>query len=238
MGVNANEVTAAPAVKKYHLVEAEEVDARTAAKSNSAPGSTKKKGKTNWTQLPLEAGGDDSTSSSEAADRSDDGSQRNGFRGGRGRGGNGAGGRSFGRGGGRGPRRNYDSNGSYINGVYVPNTDPKTTAQWAKEQIEFYFSPDNLVRDIFLRQHMDVDGFVPLAFVGSFQAVYSVHQDYLSLLEAMKDSELVELDLENEKVRLRDGWQKWLWPNADGGYGVPRYIKAAMDDDDVEQPSA
>lgn len=95
---------------------------------------------------------------------------------------------------------------------------------------EFYFSPDNLVRDIFLRQHMDVDGFVPLAFVGSFQAVYSVHQDYPSLLTAVKDSELVELDEENEKVRLRDGWQKWLWPNVDGGYGVPRYIKAPIDD--------
>lgn len=94
---------------------------------------------------------------------------------------------------------------------------------------EFYFSPDNLVRDIFLRQHMDMDGFVPLAFVGSFQAVYSVHQDYPSLLAAVKDSELVELDEENEKVRLRDGWHKWLWPNADGGYGVPRYIKAADD---------
>jgi la-related protein 1 len=95
---------------------------------------------------------------------------------------------------------------------------------------EFYFSPDNLVRDIFLRQHMDVDGYVPLAFVGSFQAVYSVHQDYASLLEAVKSSESVELDLENEKVRLRDGWQKWLWPNADGGYGVPRYIKTADED--------
>lgn len=88
------------------------------------------------------------------------------------------------------------------------------------------------MRDIFLRQHMDVDGFVPLAFVGSFQAVFAAHQDYPSLLEAMKDSESVELDAANEKVRLRDGWQKWLWPNADGGYGVPRYIKAA------EEPSA
>lgn len=99
---------------------------------------------------------------------------------------------------------------------------------------EFYFSPDNLVRDIFLRQHMDVDGFVPLAFVGSFQAVYSVHQDYPSLLDAVKESESVELDLENEKVRLRNGWQQWLWPNADGGYGVPRYIKAA-DDEEVSE---
>lgn len=82
------------------------------------------------------------------------------------------------------------------------------------------------MRDIFLRQHMDVDGYVPLAFVGSFQAVYSVHQDYASLLEAMKASEVVELDEENEKIRLRNGWEKWLWPNAEGSYGVARYIKS------------
>ncbi|KAF1780137.1 Winged helix-turn-helix DNA-binding domain [Phytophthora cactorum] len=56
------------------------------------------------------------------------------------------------------------------------------TAQWAKNQIEFYFTSDNL--------------------------------DYESLLEAMKHSETVELDEQNEKIRLREGWQKWVWPNA------------------------
>ncbi|RLN32374.1 hypothetical protein BBJ28_00024242, partial [Nothophytophthora sp. Chile5] len=130
-----------------------------------------------------------------------------------------------------GHRPQYDNNGTYYNGVYVPNPDIQVSAQWAKNQIEFYFTSDNLVRDIFMRQHMDVDGFVPLAFVGSFQAVYSVHQDYESLLEVMKHSETVELDEQNEKIRLRDGWQKWVWPNAEGGYGVPRYIKAG------EEPS-
>lgn len=135
MGVNANDVAgvAPAAVKKYHLVEAEEVSEqpRSGAKANNALGSSKKKGKTSWTQLPLE--GSDEGSSADASSRSDDGSQRqsNGFRNG-GRGGRGG---QFGRGGGRGPRRNYDSNGSYINGVYVPITDPKTTAQWAKEQM-------------------------------------------------------------------------------------------------------
>ncbi|KAF1313527.1 Rna-binding protein, partial [Globisporangium splendens] len=216
MGVNTKDTTAAaPTAKKYHLVEAEEVDQpKTQPRKNgaNAAAGAKKKGKVNWTQFPL--GSEDGSSGSAA--ENDDGSQRNGFRGGR-----------FNGAGVRGPRRNYDNNGAYYNGVYVPNTDPKMTAQWAKEQIEFYFSPGNLVRDIFLRQHMDIDGYVPLAFVGSFQAVYSVHQDYPSLLEAMKISESVELDVENEKVRLRDGWQKWLWPNAEGGYGVPRYIKAA-----------
>lgn len=87
------------------------------------------------------------------------------------------------------------------------------------------------MRDIFLRQHMDVDGFVPLAFVGSFQAVFTMHQDYPSLLDTMKESEYLELDEVNEKIRLRDGWQKWLWPNAEGGYGVPRYVKVAEDAD-------
>lgn len=150
MGVNANEVAAvapAAAVKKYHLVEAEEVNEqpRSGAKGNAnanANGSSKKKGgKTSWTQLPLEGGSDEGSSSGADAGRSDDGSQRNGFRNGSGRNGgrganaNGGRGGQFGRGGGRGPRRNYDSNGSYINGVYVANTDPKTTAQWAKEQM-------------------------------------------------------------------------------------------------------
>jgi la-related protein 1 len=38
---------------------------------------------------------------------------------------------------------------------------------------------------------MDVEGYVPVAFVGSFHAVYSLHQDYASLLEAMKQSEVI-----------------------------------------------
>lgn len=189
---------------------------------------------------------------------------RGGFRGRGGRFG-GRGGRFGGR------RPTHDEHGTYINGVFVPNPDVKVTAQWAKSQMyvvnlwtatevdwlvangvcllslllrtdsEFYLSPDNLVRDMFLRQHMDVDGYVPLAFVGSFQAVFAMHQDYPSLLEAVKDSDVLELDVENEKVRLRDGWQQWLWPNAEGGYGVPRYVKVAADepaDADIDAASA
>lgn len=109
--------------------------------------------------------------------------------------------------------------------------DVKVTAEWAKTQIEYYFTPDNLVRDTFLRRNMDVDGYVPVMLVAGFQAVYAYHQDYQSLLEALKTSEILELDLQNEKIRAREGWQKWLWPNANGGYGLPRYVKV------VEQPS-
>ncbi|GLE08243.1 hypothetical protein PINS_up019294 [Pythium insidiosum] len=84
-------------------------------------------GKVNWTQLPLDGGDATSERSSEDANGSES-------RAGRGRG-RGRGPRS-GRGGYQGDRRPYyDSNGVYYNGVYVPNPDPKVTAQWAKSQM-------------------------------------------------------------------------------------------------------
>lgn len=117
------------------------------------------------------------------------------------------------------------SKGAFYNGVFVPTVDPHVTAQQAKHQIEYYFTPDNLVRDTFLRQNMDMDGYVPVVFVANFQSVLLLHQDYGLLLQALSTSESIEMDLVNEKIRPRVGWQQWLWPNANGGYGLPRYLK-------------
>ncbi|KAG7387267.1 hypothetical protein PHYBOEH_008327 [Phytophthora boehmeriae] len=229
MGMNAADAEAQQGASvKYHLVEAEEVSDKSQAPV-SASKKQQRKGKLNWSQFPVD--GEDSETLQQVdngktkVDNSTDAKTRGGHNG-----------RARGPRGGRfsGRRNQADSNGAFYNGVYVPTPDVNVTAQWAKNQIEFYFTSDNLVRDIFLRQHMDVDGFVPLAFVGSFQAVYSVHQDYESLLEAMKSSETIELDEQNEKIRLREGWQKWVWPNAEGGYGVPRYIKVAEEDAPTE----
>lgn len=218
MGVQANDSAASDGSVKYRLVEAEEVDGSVATKNTTAPAvrpTFKQKGKLNWAQFPMDDVASEKTSeeSNEYRPRSTRGRGRGGRFGG------------SGRGGARTRGAPTDSNGSYFNGVWVPNQDPKLTAEWAKGQIEFYLSADNLVRDMFLRQHMDVDGYVPLAFVGSFQAVFAVHQDYPSLLDAVQASALLELDEVNEKVRPRHNWQQWLWPNGDGTFGVERYIK-------------
>lgn len=122
-------------------------------------------------------------------------------------------------------KHNSNNNNGYYQGVYIPQVDPKITVEYAKQQVEYYLTPDNLVRDTFLRQHMDVDGYVPVAFIANFQSVYSIHQDYPSLLESLKSSEVVEMDNVNEKIRPKYTWQQWLWPNSSGGYGLPRYIK-------------
>ncbi|KAL4174380.1 hypothetical protein KRP22_006318 [Phytophthora ramorum] len=225
MGMNAQEGEPQEGAVKYHLVEAEEVSdkSHTQTAVGRAAQKPKRKGKLNWSQFPLEGEEEEADNAAKTMQVEAKGQQQQTGRGRAPRGG---------RVGGRRPHG--DSNGTFYNGVYVPTPDVHVTAQWAKNQIEFYFTNDNLVRDIFLRQHMDVDGFVPLAFVGSFQAVYSVHQDYESLLEAMKNSDTMELDEQNEKIRLRQGWQTWVWPNADGGYGVPRYIKLAENETPAE----
>lgn len=44
-------------------------------------------------------------------------------------------------------------------------------------QIEFYFSEDNLVRDTFLRSHMDEDGWVPISVIAKFNRVASLCSD-------------------------------------------------------------
>lgn len=197
---------------KYHLVEAEEV--------KDAPTSTQKTPKKmHWSQFVDEMNESNpskskkstsskkmtssATSSKSSSSKSKSRSRRNQNK--------------------RNNQMYQDDNGTYLNGVYVPHNDPRMTVEWAKQQIEFYFSPDNLVRDVFLRQQFDVNGYVPVALLANFQAVYSLHQDYDTLLESLKKSKILEMDEENEKVRLKENWEKWLWPQGDGTYGVPEY---------------
>ena len=46
-----------------------------------------------------------------------------------------------------------------------------------RAQIEWYFSVDNLARDVFLRSRMDAEGFVPLEVLLSFRRVERMLED-------------------------------------------------------------
>ncbi|RLN98633.1 hypothetical protein BBJ28_00025508, partial [Nothophytophthora sp. Chile5] len=151
MGVNANDVVAAaPASSpstdgavKYRLVEAEEVSNKAQMPSQQQQprgAKPKRKGKLNWSQFPLEGEEEEelqamAKSSStapvaETAPASNNGDSRSrGHFQSRGRGGRGPRGGRFG-----GHRPQYDNNGTYYNGVYVPNPDIQVSAQWAKNQ--------------------------------------------------------------------------------------------------------
>jgi hypothetical protein len=92
-------------------------------------------------------------------------------------------------------------------------------------QIEHYFSTDNLVRDIYLRQRMDVEGWVPCAMLFDFPRVQSMCYSVDFLMESCANSKLIEVSAEHEKIRLRHGWKQWLYPGQDGNMGVPLYTK-------------
>jgi la-related protein 1 len=53
--------------------------------------------------------------------------------------------------------------------MLIPQFDP-LRAELLK-QIEYYFSDDNLCKDIFLRRHMDDQGWVPLPLIAGFNQV-------------------------------------------------------------------
>lgn len=86
-----------------------------------------------------------------------------------------------------------------------------------RQQVEYYFSADNLCRDSFLRTHMDKDGFVPLALLAAFPKVRSLlfgaggPQALAVISVALHGSSSVQMDGACVRVRssseeLRKGW--------------------------------
>ncbi|XP_042038729.1 la-related protein 1A-like [Salvia splendens] len=78
-----------------------------------------------------------------------------------------------------------------------------------RNQIEYYFSDDNLAKDVYLKQYMDDDGWVPIILIASFPRVAELTQDTgLILFTLISSSQTVQV--EGTKVRRRITWNKWL----------------------------
>lgn len=84
-----------------------------------------------------------------------------------------------------------------------------------KSQIEYYFSADNLPKDLFLRSKMDAQGFVPIDVIGSFPRIRQISGQNLDFVRAAcADSQDIDYVLGDGKelLRRREGWQKYLVP--------------------------
>ncbi|CAF4666323.1 unnamed protein product [Rotaria sp. Silwood1] len=96
---------------------------------------------------------------------------------------------------------------------YATPIVPVYTEQQLKEllrrQVEYYFSPENLQVDIFLRQQMTKDGYVPLSLIASFNRVRSLCDDINLIANAVQDSLVVEL---NDKYMVRCRNEPTRWP--------------------------
>ncbi|PFX22670.1 la-related protein 1B-like isoform X1 [Stylophora pistillata] len=85
-----------------------------------------------------------------------------------------------------------------------------TLKEYIKNQIEYYFSEQNLTKDIFLRRQMDYEGFIPIGLIASFYRVQALTQDVNLILEALRGSEAVEII--DGKIRKKDNPAIWAIP--------------------------
>ncbi|MCD9638230.1 hypothetical protein HAX54_022077 [Datura stramonium] len=77
-------------------------------------------------------------------------------------------------------------------------------------QIDYYFSNENLIKDTFLRQNMDEHGWVPIMLIAGFKKVMELTDNIQLILNAVRSSTVVEV--QGEKLRRRNDWFHWLMP--------------------------
>ncbi|XP_047166672.1 la-related protein 1C-like [Vigna umbellata] len=77
-------------------------------------------------------------------------------------------------------------------------------------QIDYYFSNENLIKDTFLRQNMDDQGWVPIKLIAGFNKVMYLTDNIQIILEAVRNSSAVEV--QGDKIRRRNDWRRWLMP--------------------------
>ncbi|CAN6481231.1 unnamed protein product [Victoria cruziana] len=93
--------------------------------------------------------------------------------------------------------------------VFFPAPDPQLCALLVK-QIEYYFSGDNLCKDIYLRKNMDEQGWVPISVIANFNRVRQLTNSIPFILDSMRGSSVVEI--QGDKIRRRNDWSNWLLP--------------------------
>lgn len=108
----------------------------------------------------------------------------------------------------------------------LPQEEQDALKSDAVRQVDYFFSVNELSRNVWLRTHMDVEGYVPAAIIFNFPSVCAYGLPYQVLLAAVAEtSKIVEVDGQNETIRLTEGYELWLCPNAEGGHGCPRWLK-------------
>ncbi|XP_020396724.1 la-related protein 1B [Zea mays] len=91
-----------------------------------------------------------------------------------------------------------------------PHQDQPNLQDSIRNQIEFYFSTNNLCHDTFLRRHMNNQGWVPIDLILGFNRMraFTGLVDTNYILDAIRGSELLEVQGDN--VRRRNDWMEWL----------------------------
>ncbi|GAA5939273.1 La RNA-binding domain-containing protein [Sporobolomyces koalae] len=101
------------------------------------------------------------------------------------------------------------------------------TRYWLLGQLEWWFSIDNLCRDLFLRSKMDANGWVLISILASFNRIKNLTSDLAIVVECLRMTPLLEVSPKGTHVRLRQQWPEWVLPNATTNEEVKREFEEA-----------
>lgn len=82
-------------------------------------------------------------------------------------------------------------------------------------QLDYYFSLENLVKDIYLRKQMNSQGFIPLTVIFNFFRVNALSSgNYHLVVDALKYCMNIESRGSDNGIKIRalNDWEKWVLP--------------------------
>ncbi|KIX95404.1 uncharacterized protein Z520_08921 [Fonsecaea multimorphosa CBS 102226] len=103
----------------------------------------------------------------------------------------------------------------------MPYNDPLNSyalLSMVMTQIEYYFSIDNLCKDLFLRKHMDGQGYVPLSVIANFKRIKTLTEDNMTMdnlryvCQQVKSVEFLPGTDGDDRLRRREGWRDFVLP--------------------------
>jgi len=121
-----------------------------------------------------------------------------------------------------------------ISSLDASKLDMATMKTYLKQQIEYYFSVDNLIKDVYMRQQMDKDGYVNLSTLLKFkrtkslitvaqevdkksnpEAKYDDSWGVNVIVDSLVDSDAVEINKNGEEIKIRKkyDWKNWMNPD-------------------------
>ncbi|KAJ5113661.1 hypothetical protein N7456_002195 [Penicillium angulare] len=98
---------------------------------------------------------------------------------------------------------------------YQQYVEPFPLMSMLSMQLEYYFSVDNMCKDMFLRRQMDSQGFVALNVIASFKRVKSLTEDFELLRHVSRQLRYVEYQTGEDgidRLRPRERWAQWVLP--------------------------
>ncbi|KAF2161844.1 hypothetical protein M409DRAFT_27900 [Zasmidium cellare ATCC 36951] len=98
---------------------------------------------------------------------------------------------------------------------YNPMMDQQYLMDMISTQLEYYFSIDNLIKDMYLRRNMDSQGYVFLDIIANFNRIKQLTVDKEMLKAVCLRSDIIEIrvgDDGKERLRRHNQWEQFLLP--------------------------